>query len=209
MRVVLTGASGQLGAWALEELAARGHVVDGWSSAEAQHRGAHLLVPVDLLDDHAVGTRLQAFEPDAVLHLAAVSKPDAVLRDPVHARRVNVEGTARLAAWCARRGRRLVFTSTDMVFDGARGWYAEDEGPSPVVEYGRTKAEAEAVVRGVPRGLVARVPLLFGPSRIGKPTFFDASMDALRAGRSQAFFEDEYRTPLDYGSAARAWMRQG
>ena len=59
----------------------------------------------------------------------------------------------------------------------------------------------------VPRGLVARLSLLYGPSRSGREGFFDRTISALRAGEPQAFFTDEHRTPLDYATAARALVR--
>ena len=136
-----------------------------------------------------------------------MSAADAVRQNPQEGWRVNVEGTAWLADWCREHDRRLVFTSTDLVFDGARGWYREDDAPGPILAYGRTKAAAEALVLEVPRGLVARISLLFGPSRIGRGSFFDRALAGLKAGQPQVFFEDEFRTPLDYATAALALIR--
>jgi dTDP-4-dehydrorhamnose reductase len=62
-------------------------------------------------------------------------------------------------------------------------------------------------VLAAPRGLVARLSLLFGPSRCGRPGFFDRATEGLRLGEPQAYFEDEYRTPLDYGTAAAVLVR--
>jgi dTDP-4-dehydrorhamnose reductase len=90
-----------------------------------------------------------------------------------------------------------------MVFDGSRWWYRETDVPRPILAYGRTKAAAESLVLAVPGGLVARISLLFGPSRIGREGFYDRALGALRAGQDQSFFEDEYRTPIDYATAAR------
>jgi dTDP-4-dehydrorhamnose reductase len=158
---------------------------------------------VDLDDSPALSAALEAANPEVVIHAAAISKADQVRTAPEHAWAVNVEGTRRLAGWCGDRGRRLIFTSTDLVFDGERGWYREDDSSSPVLAYGRTKAAAEPLVLEVPGGLVARVALLYGPSRAGRASFFDNAMASLGGGQPQAFFEDEFRTPLDYATAAR------
>jgi dTDP-4-dehydrorhamnose reductase len=204
MRVVLTGASGQLGAYVLDTLGSAGHDVSAWSGASRGGRGGFVFRPVDLSDERQVARALGEADPEMVIHAAAVSTADAVRRDPGYARRVNVEATGHLAAWCARKGRRLLYVSSDMVFDGSKGMYREDDPPRPVLEYGRTKAEAEPAVTGLPRGLVVRFPLLFGPTRTGKPAFFDNTTAALRRGEVQTLFEDEFRTPLDLASAASA-----
>jgi dTDP-4-dehydrorhamnose reductase len=69
---------------------------------------------------------------------------------------------------------------------------------------GRCKGEAEAAMEHLPRGLVARVSLLYGPAPAGRPSFFDESVRALRQGRPLTLFADERRTPLDLATAARA-----
>jgi dTDP-4-dehydrorhamnose reductase len=203
MRVLLTGATGQLGSWIVRAWRDRDGELIGWSAAGGRVDGLDCPA-VDLGGGEGVRRALDEVNPDVILHAAAVSKPDAARRDPARAWQVNVRGTERLCAWCRARGRRLVLTSTDMVFDGSRGLYAEDDAPSPVVEYGRTKTAAETLARELPRGLVARVCLLYGPSLNGRPTFFHDAVRALRRGERRAFFADEYRTPLDLGTAARA-----
>jgi dTDP-4-dehydrorhamnose reductase len=91
-----------------------------------------------------------------------------------------------------------------MVFDGARSWYAEADEPNPILEYGRTKRDAEAEVLRTPGGAVARLSLLYGPTRCGRDGFYDRAVAALRERRQQSFFHDEYRTPLDYRTASEA-----
>ncbi len=208
MRIVVTGASGQLGAYLLEELVQSGqHTVFAWSREATGLISGIALVPVELTDAAVVAHALATAQPDLILHAAAMSAADAVLRDKARAWAVNVEATRSLADWCSTHRRKLVFTSTDLVFDGTRSWYREDDLPQPLLEYGRTKAAAEPLVLQVPGGLVARISLLFGPSKCGRDSFFDRACFALRAGKPQAFFDDEFRTPLDYRTAARALIR--
>lgn len=200
MRVVLTGASGKLGAYLVEALNAAGHEVSTWGGPSSL--GREELTPIDLTDAGATARALEVSDPEVVVHAAAMSAADAVRRDPGLGRAVNVGATARLADWCARRSRRLVFTSTDMVFDGSRAWSREDDPAEPVLEYGRTKREAEHVVAATPGALVARVSLLYGPALRGRLGYYDGTVAALRRGEPQTFFEDEYRTPLDLATAA-------
>ncbi len=202
MRVVLTGASGQLGAYLLEALIGAGHEVSAWSGRAVGERCGIKLRPVELTDKRALEAALASDDPEVVIHAGAISAAEAVRRDPERGRAVNVGATLRLADWCAERDRRLVFTSTDLVFDGSRPWWREDDPANPILEYGRTKRAAEPSVLAVPRGLVARVSLLYGFSRCGRDGFFDRAINALRSGEPQVFFNDEFRTPLDYASAA-------
>jgi dTDP-4-dehydrorhamnose reductase len=203
VRVLLTGATGLLGRW----------IVHCWrpddgtlipTNSRGGTLGPHPCLALDLTDAAQVQLALDQSNPDLILHAAAISKPEAARRDPALAWHVNVRGTSLLALWCRHHNRRILLTSTDLVFDGQRGNYSEDASPSPIVEYARTKLAAEALVRDTPGGLVARVCLLYGPSLGGPPTFFDQALADLRQGRPRAFFADEFRTPLDLPTAARA-----
>ncbi len=208
MRIVVTGASGRLGSELLDRLARAGrHEVRAWSGTTTGTRGAIALRPVDLADAPAIDRALDEDDPEAILHAGCLSTAEAVRRDPERARAVNVEATRRLAGWAASRGRRLVFTSTDLVFDGSRSWYREDDPARPVLAYGRTKLDAEAHVLGTPRGLVARLSLLFGAPAPAAPDFFALALAALLRGEPRPFFVDEFRTPLPYSAAAEALLR--
>ncbi len=92
------------------------------------------------------------------------------------------------------------------MFDGERGWYRESASPAPLSVYGRSKADAEAAVQSVPNGVVARVSLMYGPTLTGRPSFFDQQVTALRERRPFNLFSDEWRTPLDLATAARALL---
>jgi dTDP-4-dehydrorhamnose reductase len=207
MRVVLTGASGQLGAYLRGTLTNAGHVVVAWSGHVPNGPENEGLRPVDLTDAEATARALADANPEVILHVAALSNPESVRRDPERGRAVNVEATARLAAWCARRNRRLIFTSSDLVFDGANRWCREDDPVNPLMEYGRNKRDAEHAVRACAGGLVARLSLLYGTSRCGREGYFDRTIAALRRSEPQTFFEDEYRTPLDFATTALVLSR--
>ena len=118
-----------------------------------------------------------------------------------------MEATRLLSEWASTHNRRLIFTSTDLVFDGDKGWYREDDLPRPTLVYGQTKHAAERFVLDGAKSMVARLSLLYGPSRSGRPGFFDRAVSALRAGTPQVFFIDEFRTALDYSTAATVLVR--
>jgi dTDP-4-dehydrorhamnose reductase len=198
MRLLITGASGLLGAYLLREAGNQPGVV-AWSGPHGvSHR------PVDLADASAIAAAFRSDRPDVVLHAAAMARVADCWRDPERACLVNNAATQTLARLAADAGARLVLVSTDLVFDGENGPYRETDPPSPVSVYGRTKQSAEEAALAAPRSAVVRVSLLYGPSLHGRLSFFDEQAAALRAGRPVALFRDEWRTPLDLVTAARA-----
>lgn len=204
IRILATGASGQLGGYLLHELRRRQAPAVAWTGTRTGSLFGYELRPVDLTDTDAVATAFREARPQAVIHAAAQARVDVCHREPELARRVNVQATARLAELAADAHARLIFVSTDLVFDGTKAPYREGDSPAPLSTYGDTKAAAEIPVLANPRGLVARVSLLFGPSLVGRPGFFDQQAAALRERRPITLFEDEWRTPLSLATAARA-----
>jgi dTDP-4-dehydrorhamnose reductase len=204
MRLLVTGASGQLGAYLLRELAGKEVQLIAWSGSTSGSLFGFPLRPTDLSDRDAVASAFQEARPAAVIHAAALATVAACGREPDRSWTVNVQTTAVLAELAAQAGARLVLVSTDLVFDGERGWYDEDDAPAPLSIYGRTKLAAEKAVLAAPRCLVARVSLLFGTSLIRRPAFFDEQLAALKERRPVTLFEDEWRTPLSLATAARA-----
>ena len=204
MRWLVTGSSGQLGGYLLRHLRERGEPAVAWSGTARGELFGYPLNPVDLSNPDGVAAAVRAARPDLIVHTAAVARVDDCHRDPERARRVNTRGSELLAELAAEFGARLVFVSTDLVFDGERGGYREDDPSRPLSVYGRTKADAEAAVLAAPRGVVARFSLLFGPTLVGRPSFFDGMVAALRGGQPLTLFADEWRTPLGAHGAARA-----
>jgi dTDP-4-dehydrorhamnose reductase len=203
MRLLLTGASGQLGSYLLRELRQHDLSVVAWSGQRSGDLLGIPLRPVNLEDPDAVAHAFREAEPSIVIHTAAQASVAACFRDPGSAWQINSQGSRVLAELAAQAGSRLLLVSTDLVFDGERGWYREEDVPAPLSEYGRTKAAAEQSVLAAPGGVVARVSLLFGPSLNGRPAFFDQQVAALRDRKPCTLFDDEWRTPLSLACAAR------
>jgi dTDP-4-dehydrorhamnose reductase len=203
--LLITGASGLLGAHLLRQLAAEGEQAVAWSGTRGGELFGFPLRPVDLTDADAVAEAFRAARPAAVIHAAALARIADCAREPERARSVNALATARLAELCAAAGARLAHVSTDLVFDGERAPYRESDEPTPLSAYGRAKAEGERAVLAHPGHCVARLSLLYGPSLTGR-SFFDEQVSALRAGRPVKLFTDEWRTPLDLPTAARALL---
>lgn len=191
-RILVTGSQGFLGGYVVKAIAAAGHtaVTTSRSGGDAQ---------VDLLAPGMIAAVLEGLQPDVIIHLAAMSRMGECQSDPDRANRVNA-GVAELFA--ERFGARLLFASTDLVFDGRSGPYDEDAATAPLSAYGASKAEGEERVRHR-GGRVVRLPLLFGPDEHGRGA--TASLrQAIEAGEPFTLFTNEYRTPLHAADAAKA-----
>jgi dTDP-4-dehydrorhamnose reductase len=203
-RILVTGASGQLGSYLLRELRQRDAAVIAWTGSQTGERFGYPLLPVDLRNGDVVVKAFCDARPDIVIHTAAMSAVADCVRDPAAAAAVNVQGTRLLAELADERKARLLNVSTDLVFDGERAPYRQDDGCAPLSEYGRSKAAAEPCALAAASSAVVRVSLLFGPSLGRRPTLFDRHRDAIIAGQALTLFDDEWRTPLDLPTATRA-----
>ena len=146
--------------------------------------------------------------PDAIIHTAALADIDFCQAHREAARTVNVEFTRTLANLCADANCKLVFCSTDTVFDGEHAPYDEDDLPGPVNYYAETKVEAEQlVIRLGAKGVIARLSLVVGLPVLGAGNSFLPRMIAtLRAGRTIAMTQHEVRTPVDVITVGRALL---
>ena len=176
MRVFVTGVAGQLGHDVMNELAARGHegvgsdllpqyagIADGSAVTRAPY------VPLDITDGEAVARVLSEVQPDAVIHCAAWTAVDLAededKRDKVRA--INADGTRHIAQACKALGCKLMYISTDYVFDGQgeTPWQPDCTDYAPLNVYGQTKLEGELAVRElVERFFIVRIAWVFGLS---------------------------------------------
>lgn len=206
MRLLLTGASGQLGAWVLREAQRQGHDVVAWCGSHPAPILGITPQIVALTSPDAIQAAFHHTCADAVIHCAASSTIAACHRDPAMAERINVQATSQLVELAAKHKRPMLFVSTDLVFDGEQGWYGEGDAPRPLSVYGRTKRNAELPVLHYERGTVSRVSLLYGPALAGRTGFFDQQVQALREQRPIPLFTDEWRTPASLLMTARALL---
>jgi dTDP-4-dehydrorhamnose reductase len=202
-RFLITGASGQLGSYLVRELQRQELPFVAWSrSPKTTVLGADCH-GVDIRDRDAVHAAFAAADPGIIIHAAAMSGVNECFQDSAGARQTNTNGTRFLSDLAAEHAVRMLYVSTDLVFDGRHGFYRETDCPTPLSVYGHTKAAAERAVLDHPHQLVARVSLLFGPPLHQRPSFFAEQIQAIQAGRPVTLFEDEWRTPISLQVAAQ------
>lgn len=166
MRFLVTGVGGQLGADVMAELTARGFEAVGTDLAPANDAYDDYR-PLDITDAAAVARLTRDVAPDAVVHCAAWTAVDAA-EDPENIPKVtavNVDGTRNIAQACAAAGCKLIYLSTDYVFDGqgSAPWQPDNTDYAPLNVYGRTKLAGEEAVRAlVDRHFIVRIAWVFG-----------------------------------------------
>jgi dTDP-4-dehydrorhamnose reductase len=204
MRAIVIGGSGQIGGWLLRVLAERGHTALG-TYATVPVPG---LVRLDASEREAAASWLRSQEADVVFYPAGFTWVDGCERDPGRARASNLEEPLNLARVAADRGARFVSFSTDYVFDGRSGPYAEGAEARPPNAYGRAKLDAEAALADTlgEALLVVRTCWVYGPERQGK-NFAYQLVRTLRAGKTLACPSDQISSPSYGPDVAQAVVR--
>lgn len=189
MRVLVTGADGQLGRALVPVLADDTVVAAGRE--------------VDVGDEPAVAALVAGAEPEVVIHAAAMTDVDACERDPDAAHRTNALGAWWVARACRRVGATMVMISTDHVFAGDLGRPLTEFDPvAPVNAYGRAKAAGEALVREtLPEHHIVRTAWLAGPST---SNFVTTMLRLGRSGDPVSVVDDQLGSPTFVDDLAAA-----
>ncbi len=198
-RTLLIGASGQVGR-ALAEAFPRDNLVTA-SHSHARHDD----ILVDLGDHASIQAALLAVQPDLVLVSGAMCNAEQCEVDPDACERVNATGPAVIAEYARVNDARIVFFSTDHVFDGALDRYVEDVAVSPLNAYARSKAHAEVMIRElVPdRHLILRTGWVYGPDA-ERRNFALRLVDRIEAGETVMVPSDQWGSPTYSEDLARA-----
>lgn len=153
MKILVTGATGQLGYDVCKVLAERKIEYVGISTATC-----------DITDDHQVKELFETMQPDGVIHCAAYTKVDQAEEEPEKCWEINVEGTKNIASACRRSNIKMIYISTDYVFPGdGEKYYETNDRFAPCNTYGASKLAGELAVKALlERYFIVRVSWVFG-----------------------------------------------
>lgn len=202
MVILVTGANGFIGQHLVQQLLLHGHevIASGLGNCRAPWCANEKVsyVAADLREANDVQDLFSQFPSiQAVIHAAALSQVDYCEEHPQHAVAVNVRGTQYVMEQARQSGAYFVLLSTDFVFDGRTGNYAEEDKRVPVNYYGVTKVQAEDLVQqsGL-RWSIVRTCLVYGNALTGtRPTIVSWVKENLEAGKSIQVVSDQVRTP--------------
>jgi dTDP-4-dehydrorhamnose reductase len=200
-RILITGANGLIGQALVKRLGRVPEVDLLATSRESAPRFGSMAggyASLEITDREAIRRTFDDFAPTAVIHCAAMSRVDDCYADRDACWETNVLATDYLARTCKSFGSRLILVSTDFVFDGKDGPYAETARPNPVNFYGRTKLAAENAVRsaGLRKWTIIRTTLAFGAGEnLRRGNFGTWLVDRLQAEQEAHVPIDQIRTP--------------
>lgn len=197
MRLLITGASGTLGLITSAHAERKQHTVFGGYHSNPMVGGG-TPVQIDLMNANATSTTVNELKPDCILHLAVSDRTKPVKYSIPKSTQHIVDASQQSNA-------RLIFMSTDMVFDGKMPPYSEEAPPSPINPYGIAKFEAEQIALQHPNCLIVRTSLIYGFRRENRQLGW--MLDTIDGNKPVTLFKDELRQPIYEHDLAEALLR--
>lgn len=189
--ILITGISGYIGSNLKAYFDARGYLANG---LDVNPKEGHDICGCDITDYISVCETIQQLQPDIIIHAAGLSNLSLCEKDPLLAKKVNTRGTDNIAKAVSEQSLKckLIFLSTDYVFDGKTGDYKETDNPIPVTVYGQTKLEAEKGIKDVLSDYaICRTANVYG--RGGN--FLKFVFSSLKSEQKIEVFNDAFFTP--------------
>ena len=197
-KLLVIGASGQVGSALMKHLSEKNNVVGTYSSSNKKG-----LVHLDITDEKEVSKLIQKINPSIIFHCSAAISIDFCEKNPDAARKINVDGTKNVVEAAKKIGAKVVYLSTEYVFDGRKGPYSETDNPNPINVYGKNKLEGEKVVLSAQNSLVIRSTLIFSLGYDTK-SLLNVIVKSLKSGQEIKIVDDQITNPISADNLAEA-----
>ncbi|MHC4225025.1 MAG: SDR family oxidoreductase [Planctomycetota bacterium] len=206
-RLLVIGASGQVGGALEERFGSGGALVGTYRSQAAQPAGRVLELADVVARPGLAESLLDEVRPGVVVIAGAMTHVDGCEESGELAMRINRDAPAVIARAAHVVGARTVFLSSEYVFDGESGPYSEEDVPHPLSVYGCSKLEGEAAVLAAdPRALVLRTTVVYGPEEQGKNSAYRLA-SLLHSGMTLLAAQDQVSSPTYNRDLAEAMAR--
>jgi len=204
MKILITGGSGLLGQYLNITLSVSNSILTIYNSNEGNCT-SYRSEKTDLNDLKKLKEIFLTFKPDVVIHTAAISRPESCNELPLDTvMNINVTSSVQLARLCSRNKAKLIFTSTDLVYDGDAGqMLSEDSVINPVSLYAQTKIQSETEIMNIfDNYIILRTSLLYGLGLNHSVNNFHLMYHNFMSNKPVRLFYDQFRTPLALRDAA-------
>lgn len=205
MKILIAGASGLVGSNCLRHFKEQGHEVVGTYFSYPTPDTVYFNT-LDAKDANNFDVDL--FSPDVIVHCGALTHVDYCEQHPEESFQKTVQSTINLVALSKRMNAKMVFISTDYVFDGKAGPYSEEDEVNPLSIYANHKLKAERFVRGnLPQSLILRITNVYGDELRNK-NFVARIIEQCEEGKALTLTlpYDQYATPVNAWDVARAML---
>ncbi len=153
------------------------------------------IVYQDITDKEGFIKLITRINPDYIIHLAALTDVNLCEKEKELARKINVEGTKNVIIAAQKVGAKLIYTSTNSVFDGEKGLYQEEDTPNPINFYSITKLEGEKEALKYNNSVITRI-CPFGLGTKDKPSFTSTMIKKMSNGEKINVFSDQFFSPI-------------
>lgn len=189
-----------MGSYVVAQLLAGGHEVFASSRtgdlSSFNSNKNYRFIQVDFSDPFSLHDAFEFVQPDIVVHSGAMSKPDDCELKQADAFDTNVFGTVQLLLNAEAYQSFFIYLSTDFIFDGEKGMYLEEDKPSPLSYYGKTKMDAEEAVMEYQHGwAIVRTSFVYGKPLYGRGNFITMIADKIKTQQPFNVVNDQLRTP--------------
>lgn len=204
MKILITGGSGLLGQYLNRKLSGENDIITLYNENKG-NCGEYKSSNADITDENVIAKLFSEFKPEAVIHTAAISRPELCDSLPEEfVKKVNVYSTEHITELCNEYDSKLFFTSTDLVYDGNQGSMIEENGKiNPVSFYAETKLRSEEIIKKKSRKyIILRTSLLYGEGLNHSVNNFHNMLLNFKFSKKVKLFFDQFRTPLALHDAA-------
>lgn len=199
-RLFITGGSGLLGS-RFSKFTDEYEVTTTYNKNPKEHS-----VKLDITDEKDVLNKIKSLSPDLVVHSAALTNVDYCEDHQEEAYRINAQGTLNMVKACEKIDSKLIYVSTDFVFDGTEGSYKETDKTNPISYYGLSKLKGEEFVQESDiKSAIVRVSVLYGWHENFNYVMW--VIDELKKGNNINIVTDEYNSPTYAENAAEAILK--
>lgn len=204
MKIFITGISGLLGANLAKSFSKDAEIMGCYVGNAIDFKDPRIkAVELNVLDFEKSSKVVSEFSPDIIVHTAAMVNVDYAESHKDEAYEMNVKMTENVVKMASKLGSKIIYISSDSIFDGKKGDYSETDTVNPLSVYAQTKFQGEETVRGYDNHIVIRT-VIHGLNAQDKKSFSEWILSNLKSGTPFNGFNDTYFTPILVNRIANA-----